>query len=436
MRSARLAAAALLATGLAAPTAWGADEDLEPSIEKAAKATGKPTLIKVKPAALSPEAAARLKKLYADCKKTDDCKLYLLEKEKLRKIRDKEGVVARELRAEAPAQTASKPPAVPGKPPSAPVGQFVPQEEGGAFVPSSGPPPTVEQTETMREEAGARRERTLSHAAGEIDSMRRSFFPVEDAPGERLPNSRSEPDRSPGPASRTDEPQTVQEMALAERKGFASTFRSQGLMVGAGPRGEPAIRRLDGSAASKEDIGRLREALSSEPVALRRRPDFFEVLPREKFADLKQDFVRRPELQPTVFRHMGMTDSGRDFQWASSCSVLSGSCNAYALEKSYRKGQDVPPEDLDEMWKAAQEEIDEEDDDWGAYTEEDRRLAAAEDLAAEKLGAGRRGSPNLSSLLARIGDLARSAGESAGFMSARPVPSPGLGDGVASGGGD
>lgn len=346
------------------------------------------------------EREALLRKKLGHCKKTGDCKEYLLEKEKINKNKGKPIVSAVEAAA-SPVPSAPIPAAslVPGAVPDAPA-------------------PTADQTEVMRRDAGERRARTMSRAAGAADAMRRDFFPAEEAAA-----------RTDGAAERRASPATagepgVPELALAARTGYAVTFRDQGLKVGAGPRGEPAVQRADGTPASAADLERLRTALRAEPAALARRPDFFAVLPRAKFADLKGDFAARPELRSTVFKDIGMTAQARDFQWSVSCSGLSGSCNPLAAAGSYRKGQDVPPEDLDAIWSAAQEEILPDDEEFGEYTEEDRRLAAAEDLAAEKLGAGRRSAPTLASLLSRLGELGRSLGAGVSGSPAAAVPSP------------
>ncbi|MBI2361948.1 MAG: hypothetical protein HYV15_00990 [Elusimicrobia bacterium] len=214
---------------------------------------------------------------------------------------------------------------------------------------------------------------------------------------------------------------------MAERAGSGAVFRAQGLKVGAGPQGEPAIQRLDGSPASQADLGRLRAALRAEPAALQRRPDFFAVLTRGQFAELKRGYILRPELRRTAFQHIALTEDARDFRWSSSCSALSGDCNAGAQGMSYKKGQDVPPEVLKEVWDDVGGEQGDEDTDWGEYSEEDRRLAEAEDLATEKLAHGAGRLRSLGSILAGLGDWARGWGERAGFDGAGPVPASGGG---------
>lgn len=399
----------------------------------------------------SAEYDAMMKLKYLACRDSGDCKPYMLEKEKAKKKKDDFELAKPEKplpeKPNKPRKpTAEKPPlnAAPeaepssSEPPEAAASLAEPLEAAGSAAGpagaarSAGPPPTAAQAEVRRREAGERRSRTMSRASGAADTMRRSFFPAEETPS----GNPGGPERSaaaPAPAADEPkkafspaEPRTVPEMALAARTGFAATFRDQGLKVGAGPRGAPAIQRLDGAPASEADVERLGAALRSDPAALTRRPDFFEVLPREKFLDLKQDFTARPELRSSAFKDIALTARERDFQWSSSCSGLSGACNEHAGKASYRKGDDVPPEDLDSVWNAVQEELMASDDEFGEYTDEDRALAAAEDLAEEKLRGVRRDAPSLASLLARMGELARGAGEGAGIIAARDVPSPPL----------
>lgn len=434
MRLPRLAGVVLAA---AAP-AWGQVSDLKTSEPRSpTEANSKELPSKpgggAKGEPLDADAAAELKKKFISCKKTGDCKPYLLEKEKIKK---KKPILDAEP---APAPVKPSAPPAAGRPrEDAPVAEAAAGAPPEVRAPSSAeamgevsaaPPPSAERTESMRQEAGQRRELTWSRAAGAADTMRRSFLPADGTAGPKPGGPPAEEARRDSPST---EPWSVQEMALAASKGYAATFRDQGLKVGAGPRGEPAVLRADGEAASPADLSRLRAALSAEPAAPRRRPDFFEVLPRERFADLKRDFAARPELRATVFRDIGMTAGQRDFQWSATCSGLSGGCNPLAGQGSYRKGQDVPPEDLDAVWDAAQEDIfsedAEEDDGWGEYTEEERRLAAEADLAEEMLSAGRARGPNLGSLLARMGDLARDVGEAAGWA---PAAAGAPGDGVS-----
>ncbi len=103
------------------------------------------------------------------------------------------------------------------------------------------------------------------------------------------------------------------------------------------------------------------EGLASEPQALMRRPDFFQVLPRPSFESLKQDLRERPDFGETDLRHVGLSESSRDIVHTDSCEKLSGRCNPHVGRLSYRKGEEVPPEDLRRMHAA----IHGEDEDGG-----------------------------------------------------------------------
>lgn len=375
-------------------------------------------------------AARRLKEKFAACKKTGDCKPYLLEKEKARKKNENTKPESDAPGKIPPEEREGGDPG--GKPRGDGSVHVAPPEvegpSGGRAMgeASAGPPLPAGQEEARREEAGRRRESVARGAAGAADAIRRSFLPADEmaGPGAAGPQRNAGAGSGEARPAYSSDPRSVPEMALAARTGYAATFRDQGLKIGAGPRGEPAILRDDGSPASPADLARLRRTLGEEPEAPRRRPDFFQVLPREKFADLKSDFAARPDLRATVFQDIGMTARQRDFQWSASCSGLSGNCNPLAAQASYRKGQDVAPEVLDSAWTAAQEaaapgvEEAEEEEEFGEYTEEDRRLAAQADLAEEMLGPGRARAPSLGGLLARMGEAARGFAESAGWSSA------------------
>jgi hypothetical protein len=153
---------------------------------------------------------------------------------------------------------------------------------------------------------------------------------------------------APGATGPTDfaNPTTNQDLLLASASGFKEPFDAMGLKVGAGPGGSLAVLHADGSLASGAERAELALRISQEPMALMKRPDFFEVLPRDKFAGLKQAYGNQTVVTAEDFLHMGMTDHQRDFLWSASCDKVSGSCNRNAEEMSYRKGNYVPPEDL------------------------------------------------------------------------------------------
>lgn len=347
-------------------------------------------------------------KLFLICKKTGKCDDYLLEKER----RKREAPLAEERAGDQPLPTPTR-----GTPSGGGGG-----DAGAPAAPA--PPPSVERIEAMRQEAGERSRRTMGRATGDAEALRRSLPSASDLEDESGPGPR--PTGSSGRAPDgldSANPRTVPEMALAQRTGFSAAFDALGLKVGAGPRGEPAIQRVDGAPATPRELEVLGAVLRSEPVALLRRPDFFDVLSREKFAGLKRDYARLPEARAPAFKDIGMTERGRDFQWSASCSGLSGDCNGSAGEGSYRRGQYVSPEDLERVWAAAHEG--EEPDDFEEYTEEDLRLAAEEDAAAEKSADAVRRVRGLSGMLSRMGESLRSWGEGAGLLEAEPVVAAG-----------
>lgn len=223
----------------------------------------------------------------------------------------------------------------------------------------------------------------------------------ERAPGRREPGGPG----GAGPAAAAGaRPAGAAELALAAQTGFAGSFGALGLRV-ATVEGSPAILERNGAPASPARLEALRAHIESEPTALMRRPDFFQVLPRERFEGLKRDHAGRPGLRTTAFRHIDLTPAGRDFLWSSSCSGLSGDCNPAAGKPSYRKGEDVAPEDLNRVWERVHEEGSEDDEEWELeeYSDEDRRAAAAMDAAAARLARKPFGGSATKRLLDRLG---------------------------------
>jgi hypothetical protein len=146
-----------------------------------------------------------------------------------------------------------------------------------------------------------------------------------------------------------------------------------------------------------------------------RRPDFFQVLPRRDFEELKSDFQARPEWSQTVFKDIGMSAASRDFNWSASCSPLSGGCNRAAGDASYRKGDFVPPESLKAALADARSPDDEPDSEFEDYTDEDRREAEAADAAEARTGAAGRGGQTLAGLMRGLGALADGARDFSGL---------------------
>lgn len=138
-------------------------------------------------------------------------------------------------------------------------------------------------------------------------------------------------------------PKTGQDLLLASMGGYKSSFAGMGLKMGRGTAGEPVVLRSDGMPASSAEVEGLMKQISSEPRALQKRPDFFDVFPRENFNSLKETYKEKPDAK--AFKHVGILER-RDFEWNQSCDLVSGGCNEYSRQSSYRKGEFISPEDL------------------------------------------------------------------------------------------
>ncbi|UPT76171.1 MAG: LPXTG cell wall anchor domain-containing protein [Elusimicrobiota bacterium] len=158
---------------------------------------------------------------------------------------------------------------------------------------------------------------------------------------------------SPKPSGDPGKPSAASDFVLAARSGYAPAFSAAGLKLSADGR---SIVRADGSPASADDYARLQREIGSMPGALGRRPDFFSAVSPERYADLKRGYKDRKEGDP-VFKDVGTTENDRDFVHTASCDKLSSGCND-SVEKPYKKGDYVAPEDLDSMWSALQKELD------------------------------------------------------------------------------
>lgn len=204
-----------------------------------------------------------------------------------------------------------------------------PDAQGGTEA--AAPPPPAE---AAAERARADGDRAMSRARGLGDALKKDLREAEDgAPGG------AQPGRAPGglPSDR--------DLLAASYSGYGASLSALGLVVGRDESGRPALRRADGSPATAEDLAALKARIAAEPEALMRRPDLYSVIPRVRFAELKEAYRSRPELRDGVFRDIGLSASGRDFERAASCEKLSGAC-APEARSSYRKGDAVPPEEL------------------------------------------------------------------------------------------
>jgi hypothetical protein len=327
----------------------------------------------------------------------------------------------------ASAWTGSKPGAASPKGTLAPKGPPPPRSASDGDAPPASKDPPAGET---------RSDRVLRRARDSAETLRRSLAnPDSDAGAPAHDEERSPEAFTPRPdflpAPRRDatagpdptEPRTASDLVLAAHSGFGPSIRSLGYKIGRGPRGASTVLRADGRPASAAEVAALGAALRREPAALMRRPDFFQVLPRADFEELKADYRARPAWSGTVFRDIGMTPAYRDFRWSASCSPLSGDCNPAAGGESYRRGEDVPPESLKEVLVSARSEDesasaggeDEDDDDFDDYTDDERREAAAADFAESRMLAARRRGPTLAGLLGTLGALAGDARDLAGF---------------------
>lgn len=142
---------------------------------------------------------------------------------------------------------------------------------------------------------------------------------------------------------------SMADMQAAQAGGLGQPFRDMGLRVGAGPGGRAAVLRADGAPASANEVGELRKRLAGEPLAQVQRPDFHQVIARDKFQELRSHYATKPELRGTTFKDVAATSEVRDFQWSRTCNGLDGGCNPNAAQGAYAKGRYVAPEDLKNM---------------------------------------------------------------------------------------
>ncbi|MBI5240831.1 MAG: hypothetical protein HY926_10195 [Elusimicrobia bacterium] len=409
-----LLAAACAAAAVSAPPSFGASAAIEKEVKAAVsevedkEAGGKDAALKVKEGrvyyegrdvdAYLKELSARreqAEKRAAELVKTDPKAALKLEAElgSIDKTIDKYAA----LREKALAQDREKLP--PGKDdPRKPPDRQTQPGAGAADAPRPAaparPPPGAELPVMQRGRSEAVMGRVRGMAAGFADSARRDASRQsvpEGTPGaaERLAQEVAGGLRRPSldPAAPEDEAG----LALASVSGFKDAFARHGLRVERAPQGAGRVVRQDGSPAAPAQLAALRDEIRKEPRALTTRPDFFTVMPREDFQNLKGSYRQAP--QAPAFRDMGLTPDDRDFAWSRSCSRVSGDCNAFVRSWRYDKGKLVPPEDLAAVSKAAQPEEPGEDEDW-EWDVEDleeaiRGYEHAESMLGRRIGAPR-----------------------------------------------
>lgn len=253
--------------------------------------------------------------------------------------------------------------------------EVAPDEELGGFLgnagvspaasPGSGPdgsppPRSVDRTgantatgrvdsvnSAVKTKAGAAGKSSLDKAAGKAADFMRTMRRDEDPgpEGERTPRPQSGATGAGDPSR----PMTPADLSLSYDAGFKGPFERTGLRVVKDAEGAASVVRRDGSAATPGEVARLVHEVNSEPRALMKRPDFFNVIPRQTYHDILER-IREDPSRPE-FEHVSLSPDERDLTWDESCSRVSGKCNEHAEEPAYKRGEQVSPESLLAMWE-------------------------------------------------------------------------------------
>lgn len=207
-----------------------------------------------------------------------------------------------------------------------------------------------------------------------------------------------------GPSSAGRVPDANRDLSLASAGAHGESFRAMGLSVRSGPDGRAHVVHKDGRPAQDSEVAELRRRISAEPAALTRYPSFFKAISRERYDSLKNSYGS-PETK-TAFRDVALSPAARDFLWSRSCSRVSGECNPHAVASSYKKGDYVPPSDLNNIWEDLEDDTlaaGAESDDFSSseYTEEEEEAAKRALIAIAGMG-GKTGEFGLGSLLDRV----------------------------------
>lgn len=199
----------------------------------------------------------------------------------------------------------------------------------------------------VKTKAGAAGKSSLNNAVGKAAGLMRTMRRDEDPPpeGDRGPRPHPEATRAGDPSG----PVTPADLALSYDAGFKGPFERAGLRVVKDAEGRANVVRKDGSAASPGDVATLVQQVNSEPRALMKRPDFFNVIPRQSYDGLREAHRENPS-RPE-FKHVSLSPDERDLAWDESCSRVSGKCNEHAKEPAYKRGEQVSPESLLAMWE-------------------------------------------------------------------------------------
>lgn len=199
--------------------------------------------------------------------------------------------------------------------------------------------------------------RAVSKAQQLADSFKNSLHSAENVPAGAGGGETAASAAAWLPSGGTGDPahpKTDADLRVAAQSGFKASFAAAGLKAGIGPNGSFLLLDAQGRPASDAERERLRRQIASDPEALLRYPDLFATIPRERYTQLKSDFETRPERRDSLFKDIGLTERKRDFDWTRTCAKISGDCNKHVKSESYKKGDLVPPDDLDSLWKDAE----------------------------------------------------------------------------------
>lgn len=229
------------------------------------------------------------------------------------------------------------------------AGRRSPGDAIGTGASTSGGPPAQESNGAAKSSSG-RGAQALKRAQAMGDSLRKGLpsedVGARDAGGVAL---KTEPRlRVTSKVPAVAPPERIDAAALIA-PGYAPVLQSLGLKTVKDAEGRPALIKTDGTPAGTAELSRLSARLRAEPEALLKRPDFFQVVRRGDYDDLKSRWTQWSAAYPADSRHAGLDGERRDFRWSSSCTGVSGDCNPHAGGRSYKKNDLIPPEMLRAM---------------------------------------------------------------------------------------
>lgn len=178
-----------------------------------------------------------------------------------------------------------------------------------------------------------------------------------------------------------------------------------------------AAARAPGQAALLSEVAAKYGAV---PRAAQKSPDYFDParggIAPERYYQLATDFGERPDLRGTDFRHIAL-EGKADFKRSESCDKVSGGCNPHA-QASYKKGEDVPARELDDIWKAVRGYL-------GGGGPAAQAASPAPKPAAAEAGSAPKPAASLWARLRRSLGLRKTGGRAKPVRSARTPAKPG-----------